>query len=224
MKILVLNSGSSSLKFQLIEASAEQITAATDRLLAKGEIEKIGSSEALLTFAVPGGERTRFTQPVPNHQQAIDAALKWLKGAAHEVEAVGHRIVHGGEFFHQSVRIDADVLIQIESCIDLAPLHNPHNLKGYYAVRNLLGEIPQVAVFDTALHRGLPLKARLLCDSVCALHAGPDPAVRVSRHVTPLCGVPVRADPREDGEGLQADQLPFGERVFAVRAGSWQVD
>jgi acetate kinase len=160
VKILVLNSGSSSLKFQVIDTSAEKIASTQDQLLAKGEVEKIGSSESLLSFGVPGEPEKRFSQPIPDHNEAIAAAFEWLKGV-HEIEAAGHRIVHGGEFFHQSARMDDDAVRKIESCISLAPLHNPHNLKGYYAVRRLLPDLPQVAVFDTAFHHGLPMKARL---------------------------------------------------------------
>jgi acetate kinase len=174
MKILVINSGSSSLKFQLIETSPEQIASNTDRLLAKGEVERIGSLEALVSYHawgaadVPSNRRQRprsSPKPVLDHAQAIQAALDCLTGpesavrSLSEIEGVGHRVVHGGEHFSSSVMIDEKVLRQIESCIDLAPLHNPNNLKGYYATRRALPNAAQVAVFDTAFHHALPPRA-----------------------------------------------------------------
>jgi acetate kinase len=157
MKILVLNSGSSSLKFQVIQ---------DEQLRAKGEVENIGSAEAVFSCTIPDKPRVHFTEPATDHQQAIESTLEWLSkngitGGKHDVDAVGHRVVHGGEFFHQSVLIDDDAVRKIESCIELAPLHNPANLKGYYAVRQLLPNVPQVAVFDTSFHHGMPMKARL---------------------------------------------------------------
>ena len=162
MKILVINCGSSSLKFQLIDTSPEQIGSNLDQLLAKGEAERIGSSEAMIKYESQGAERKRLSKPLRDHDEAIQAALELLSDStciaqsAKEIEGVGHRVVHGGEHFHESAVIDQEVVRKIESCIDLAPLHNPNNLKGYYATHRLLPHAKQVAVFDTAFHQGLP--------------------------------------------------------------------
>ncbi len=149
MKILVLNCGSSSVKFQLIETSPELAASGTDRLLARGAIERIGEAAH-----------------VPDHEHAIRQALASLtdpqQGAIHgleEIDAVGHRMVHGGEHFRESVVIDEAVLHAIEECVPLAPLHNPHNLAGYHASRRLLPHARHVAVFDTAFHQTLPPQA-----------------------------------------------------------------
>jgi acetate kinase len=165
MKVLVLNSGSSSLKFQVVETGPEEIAANTDRLLAKGLVEKIGSSQSFVSCSA-GGRTTRFGKAIPDHKQAIETAFGCLREAnvladLQEISGVGHRVVHGGEQFHESAKIDAEVLENIEQCIELAPLHNPHNLKGYYATRELLPHATQVAVFDTAFHHGMPLRAAL---------------------------------------------------------------
>jgi acetate kinase len=162
MNILVINCGSSSVKFQFIETSPEHINANTDRLLAKGEVERVGSSEALVTYQVTGTQAARHVQSVPDHTAAIRAALDCLAGSGglvkdlKEIEGIGHRMVHGGEKIQASVLIDEDVVKEVERCIELAPLHNPANLKGYHAARQLLPEARQVAVFDTAFHHAMP--------------------------------------------------------------------
>ena len=165
MNILVLNCGSSSLKFQIIDTDVEAIAANADRRLAGGVIERIGS-QALLQFRVEGRAVQRSAQPLRDHRAALDALLRWLvspeagvPGLASlaDLHAVGHRVVHGGEKLKKSVAIDDPVLEQIEDCIDLAPLHNPANVKGIMAARELLGAgVPQVAVFDTAFHTTMP--------------------------------------------------------------------
>jgi acetate kinase len=160
MKILVLNCGSSSLKFQLIETVGE-------RVLAHGRVERIGEQDAGIQFAAAGGSEKRETRRVEDHSAAIASAFDFLKeeakvtGGLEEIAGVGHRIVHGGDRFTASVLITAGVLREIESVSRLAPLHNPHNLKGYYASRSLLPEARQVAVFDTAFHHTLPARAFL---------------------------------------------------------------
>jgi acetate kinase len=162
VKILVINCGSSSVKFQLIETSPPQIASNTDKYLAKGEVERVGSSEALLSFEVGGSEHTRESRPIRDHTQAIQAALEQLTGSSSliaditEIEGVGHRVVHGGEHFTASVLIDDEVVKEIEKCVELAPLHNPANLKGYRAAQQLLPHAKQVAVFDTAFHHAMP--------------------------------------------------------------------
>jgi len=165
MHILVLNCGSSTLKFQVIETDTELIDGDADRRLASGIVERIGT-QALLTFQAAGHAKEKQAEPMRDHRAAIDRVLRWLVSSASkipqitslgEIHAVGHRVVHGGERFLRSVRIDAEVLDGIEDCIDLAPLHNPANLKGIRAAMGLLGEgVPQVAVFDTSFHSTMP--------------------------------------------------------------------
>lgn len=160
MKILVLNCGSSSLKFQLIETAGEQV-------LARGRVERIGANGAKIDFAISGGRERSETRAVPGHKEAIASAFAFLKdgsktiGGLDEIEGVGHRIVHGGDRFEASVLITAEVLKEIEAVSDLAPLHNPHNLKGYYLSREFLPRARQAAVFDTAFHQTLPPRAFL---------------------------------------------------------------
>jgi acetate kinase len=167
MKILVLNCGSSSLKFQLIETAPELIASNQDRLLAHGTIEKIGSADAIVSFSAHGGASSKSSRPILTHKEAIETAFECMSTAdgivsdLKEIEGVGHRIVHGGEYFQQSIVIDDEVVRRIEGLIELAPLHNPHNLKGYYASKALLPHATQVAVFDTAFHQTLPPKAYL---------------------------------------------------------------
>jgi acetate kinase len=156
MKILVLNCGSSSVKFQLIDTSPAQIASNQDRAIAKGQVEKIGSSEAVVRF-----QGQKFFRSIREHGEAIQVALECLKEDADGIEGVGHRVVHGGEKFTASVEITPPVLEAIEACVELAPLHNPHNLKGYRASRQLLPQARHVAVFDTAFHTSLPPRAYL---------------------------------------------------------------
>jgi acetate kinase len=162
--ILVLNVGSSTLKFQLIDTDAASIAAATDRRLAGGQIERIGG-EAIVELNAAGRPSVKTAVQLRDHAAAVEYLIGWLaseqSGAAitrvAEIEAVGHRVVHGGERFSQSVRVDDEVWRAIEDLIDLAPLHNPHNLRGISAARAVLGPgVPQVAVFDTAFHHTLP--------------------------------------------------------------------
>jgi acetate kinase len=165
MNVLVLNAGSSSLKFQLISTGAEQMAADTDQRLARGMIDRIGG-QALLTLEITGFPVHRVTAPVRDLRGGLDQVLRWLTdppggarllGSLGEIDAVGHRVVHGGEYFRRSVLIDEEVRARIEDTIELAPLHNPHNLSGIIAARTVLGEkVPQAAVFDTAFHSTLP--------------------------------------------------------------------
>ncbi len=165
MNVLVLNCGSSTVKFQIIETDQELIAADADRRLACGIVERIGT-EALITFQVACRDKQRFAEPIRDHRQAIDRIVRWVISPDSDIEAiaslgdihaVGHRVVHGGERFRRSVRIDREVIEGIEDCIDLAPLHNPANLKGIRAAQELLGPgVPQVAVFDTSFHSTMP--------------------------------------------------------------------
>ncbi len=159
MKILVLNSGSSSVKFQFIRMDDEG-------LLAKGIVEKIGSSDAIVTYQPEGRNRIREIREVLNHSVAIEIVLNLLLHPQHgvirqkgEIDGIGHRVVHGGEDFSESVLITDKVKSTIRKCIQFAPLHNPHNLKGIEACESLLPGIPQVGVFDTAFHQTIPPKA-----------------------------------------------------------------
>ncbi|HUQ98229.1 MAG TPA: acetate kinase [Gemmatimonadaceae bacterium] len=167
MKILVLNVGSSSLKFQLVDTDEAAIASGTDKRLAKGQIEHIGG-EAVLILSAAGHEDVRRAHALRDHAAAVEYIIGWLTSdesgvpisSVGEIEAVGHRVVHGGEKFTQSVRVDEDVRRQLEELIDLAPLHNPHNLRGISAARAAVGPgVPQVAVFDTAFHHSLPESA-----------------------------------------------------------------
>jgi acetate kinase len=166
MKILVLNCGSSTIKFQLIETDEERIASNADRCIAKGSVEKIGTDEAVLHFSVPPNPAQSVTEEMLDHQTALARAIRALKeakavGDISQIEAVGHRVVHGGERFSASVMIDDEVEKAIQQCSELAPLHNPHNLRGYLVARKVLPQVPQVAVFDTAFHQTMPPKAYL---------------------------------------------------------------
>ena len=159
MKVLVINCGSSSLKFQLIDAESEQC-------LAKGICERIGIDGSMITYAREGGEKERKVTPMPDHTEAIRLVLEALTNpktgvvaSLEEIGAVGHRVVHGGEKFAQSVVLDREVLAAVEECDDLAPLHNPANLIGIEACRKLMPDTPMVGVFDTAFHQTMPEEA-----------------------------------------------------------------
>jgi acetate kinase len=165
MNVLVLNCGSSSVKFQLIATDLDLIARNADRLLAKGTIERIGG-EAIICLQLPEREPQRSTASLRDINAAVDFIARWaaspesgieeIKSIA-DIQAVGHRVVHGGEQFKQSVLITNEVIKAVEDCVDLAPLHNPANLTGISATRRLFGDgLPQVAVFDTAFHQSLP--------------------------------------------------------------------
>ncbi len=165
MNILVLNCGSSSLKFQIIETDLDLIDKNADIQKAKGVIERIGS-QALITLQATGKPSMKQATPLRDHRAALDYLLRWIVSPeAHipgieslgDLHAVGHRVVHGAEKFTRSLIITDEVIRGIEDCIELAPLHNPANLKGIYAARELLGVgIPQAAVFDTSFHSTMP--------------------------------------------------------------------
>jgi acetate kinase len=166
MKILVLNCGSSSVKFQVIETSLEMIEGNTDQTLARGSVERIGMSDSRLTLEAPGRKLYQEISEVLEHRAAVERVLRALTHPEHgilsdgaEIEAVGHRVVHGGERFASSVLITPEVEAMIEECVVLAPLHNPHNLRGYRAAYSLLANVPHVAVFDTAFHQSMPPRA-----------------------------------------------------------------
>ncbi len=166
MKVLVFNCGSSSVKFQVIETSLEMIEANTDETLARGLVEKIGLSDSRLAIEVEGRKPYQEISEILDHRTAVEHVLKALVHPDHgvlksvkEIEAVGHRVVHGGEKFASSVLVTSEVEAMIEECVVLAPLHNPHNLRGLTAARSLLPGVPHVAVFDTAFHQSMPPEA-----------------------------------------------------------------
>ncbi|HXX38831.1 MAG TPA: acetate kinase [bacterium] len=166
MNILVLNCGSSSVKFQLIETSLDQMAARTDRVLARGQVQRIGEPEPMLEASAGEGPSKSSRVHAQNHDAALDAVFEWMSVSRvlenpEEIQGVGHRVVHGGGYFKQSVVIDDATLLRIQACNDLAPLHNPHNLEGYFASRKRLPNAPHVAVFDTAFHQTLPPRAFL---------------------------------------------------------------
>ena len=161
INVLVINCGSSSLKFQLINSK-------TEKVIAKGICERIGIEGSQMAYTPAGGEKIEKIFPMKDHTQAIKLVLDALTDAEHgvvknldEIGAVGHRIVHGGEKFATSTIITEDVMAAIEECNDLAPLHNPANLIGIRACKELMPSTPMVAVFDTAFHQTMPEEAYL---------------------------------------------------------------
>ena len=170
MNVLVLNSGSSTLKFQLIATDLDHIRENADRRLCKGAVERIGG-EAVLTVQTESRPRNVFTASLSDLANALDFLVRWMASkesgitevqSLADIHAVGHRVVHGGETFTESAVITDEVLKGIEDCIDLAPLHNPNNVKCILAARNLFGpKLPQVAVFDTSFHHTIPERAYL---------------------------------------------------------------
>lgn len=165
MNVLVLNCGSSSVKFQLIATDLDRIAQDSDERSARGQIERIGG-EALITVQACGGEPRRTAAPMRDTRAAVEWIIRWVTSpdsgiaavqSVADIHAVGHRVVHGGERFTHSVIINEDVLRGIEDIIELAPLHNPANIRGIEAAREVFGPgLPQVAVFDTAFHQTLP--------------------------------------------------------------------
>ena len=161
MNVLVINCGSSSLKFQLINAENED-------LIAKGLCERIGIDGSQLVYSPTGGEKTTKSVPMPDHTTAVKLVLEALCDSQigvvkslSEINAVGHRIVHGGEKFAASTLLTDEVIKGIEECNDLAPLHNPANLIGINACKELMPGVPMVGVFDTAFHQTMPEEAYL---------------------------------------------------------------
>jgi len=159
MKVLVFNCGSSSIKYKLFEMQTHEV-------LAQGGIEKIGLEGSFLKLTMPDDRKVVINQSIPEHQTGVELILKVLTSKEYgcidsltAIDAVGHRVVHGGEKFNESVLITDEVIKKVEECVDLAPLHNPSNLIGIRAVEKLMPNIPQVAVFDTAFHQTMPPKA-----------------------------------------------------------------
>ncbi len=161
MNVLVINCGSSSLKYQLINSDSEEV-------LAKGLCERIGIDGSAITHQPQGGDKVKTEIDMPNHTKAVQLVIEKLTdpqvgviASLDEIDAVGHRIVHGGEKFASSVVLDDEVLAAIEECNDLAPLHNPANLIGINSCKEIMPNVPMVGVFDTAFHQTMPKKAYL---------------------------------------------------------------
>ena len=156
MKILVLNCGSSSIKYKLFEMESKEV-------VAQGGIEKIGMKGSFLKFTLPDGQKVMLEGEILEHRAGIEYILGVMLSekygcikSLNEIDAVGHRVVHGGERFNSSVLITDEVIEILNDCIELAPLHNPPNLKGIYAIQELMPDTPQVGVFDTAFHQTMP--------------------------------------------------------------------
>lgn len=161
MKVLVLNCGSSSIKYKLFDMDHKEV-------IAQGGIEKIGLKDSFLKLTLPNGEKKILEKDIPEHTVGVEFILNTLISPEYgaiksldEINAVGHRMVHGGEKFSKSVLLDNEVLEAFTACNDLAPLHNPANLKGVNAISAILPNIPQVGVFDTAFHQTMPEYAYL---------------------------------------------------------------
>ncbi|MEG0075142.1 MAG: acetate kinase [Eubacterium sp.] len=159
MNVLVINCGSSSLKYQLLNMDTEAV-------LAKGLAERIGIDGSVVVHQPANKDKVKFEQPMATHKEALDIIMAALVDPTHgvlknlkEIDAVGHRTVHGAETFSNSVVIDADVIKKMEDCSELAPLHNPANLIGIHACEALLPGVPMVGVFDTAFHQTMPAEA-----------------------------------------------------------------
>lgn len=156
MKVLVLNCGSSSIKYKLFDMEHKAV-------IAQGGIEKIGLKDSFLKLTLPDGQKTILEKDIPEHTAGVEFILQTLTSAEYgaissmdEIGAVGHRMVHGGEKFSESVLLTKEVLDAFTACNDLAPLHNPANLKGVHAISAILPNVPQVGVFDTAFHQTMP--------------------------------------------------------------------
>lgn len=163
MKVLVLNCGSSSVKYQLIETSLEAIEQNADHMLARGAVERIGTGSAVHTFVVPGREKVTDSKEILEHRDALADILRALThretgviADPSEVDAVGHRMVHGGEHFTASALATPEAIRAVQDCVPLAPLHNPPNLRGYEAAKRILPDVPHALVFDTAYHQTMP--------------------------------------------------------------------
>jgi acetate kinase len=156
MKILVLNCGSSSIKYKLFNMESNEV-------VAQGGVEKIGMKGSFLKLTLPNGQKVQLEGEILEHRAGIEYIFGVLLSEKYgciksldEIDAVGHRVVHGGERFNKSVLITDEVIEMLEECIELAPLHNPPNLKGIFAIKELLPDTPQVSVFDTAFHQTMP--------------------------------------------------------------------
>lgn len=161
MIVLVLNCGSSSIKYQVMKMTG----AGSSTLLAKGQVERIGLPEGLLTHKPVGGETLETARRISNHTQGIQMIIDAITDPKYgvieslsQIGAVGHRVAHGGEYFHGSALVNEDVIAKIRSCCELAPLHNPASLEGIMSIAQLLPDVPQVTAFDTSFHQTIPAR------------------------------------------------------------------
>ena len=191
-KILVLNSGSSSLKYQLFNVDGDKF-----EVVAKGLADRIGIEGSLVTIKVGDGDKVTTELPLPTHKEAIKEVLDLLLGSVlksiDELSGVGHRVVHGGEYFDRSVLVDDEVIRIIDGLSTLAPLHNPAAVMGIKAVKALLPNVPQVVAFDTAFHQTMK------------------PPLRRPRHFAP---VRFARGGKTDRQGRQNHHLPYRQRRF----------
>ena len=219
MNILVINAGSSSLKYQLLNPE-------TGALLAKGLCERIGIDGKFTYKPQVEGKQVLDAVDVamPTHSEAIQAVLNALVdkdngviGSMQEIDAVGHRVVHGGEAFAGSVLITDEVMKALEECIPLAPLHNPANITGINACTAVMGkDVPQVAVFDTAFHQTMPAKAYMY--ALPYEYYEKDKVRRYGFHGTSTSMSPAGCrHAGQEARGAQADLLPPGQRLFRHR-------
>ena len=214
MIILVINCGSSSVKYQLLDMKNDDVY----DLLAKGLVEKIGLPDGCLTHKPTGKEPYTVTQPIPDHKVGMKLVLDALVDPEHgvlssfdDIEAVGHRIVQGADFFSGSTLVSEDVLKKIEICCDFAPLHNPAHLLGIDAITHVLPDVPQVVTFDTAFHQTMEPYAYMY-----ALPYEYYEKYRVRRYGAH--GLPARRQARRPGPGaLQDHHLPPRQRQLRDR-------
>ena len=231
MNVLVLNCGSSSLKFQVVATDAAAMEADADRVLARGLVERIGS-ESLLTLTAGDGPAVRSAEPLRDHRAALEAILRWLVGGAvpginspGDVHAIGHRIVHGADKLTAATLLDDAAIRTIEACIDLAPLHNPANIKGIVAARAAFGSgVPQVGVFDTAFHSTMPETVVPVRHPVPDVRAPPGAPLRLPRHVAPLRGLALPQARRHRARGDERRQPAPGQRRVGLRHQGGRLD
>ena len=225
MKILVINCGSSSLKYQLIDSDTEAV-------LAKGLCERIGIDGSNIAHQPAGGEKVKEMADMPDHTAAVKLVIEKLTdekvgviGSLSEIDAVGHRVVHGGENFSGSVLVDEEVIKGIEACSDLAPLHNPANLIGIRSCQEIMPGVPMAVVFDTAFHQTMPEKAYLY--GLPYEYYQKYKIRRYGFHGTSHDFVSKRAaeilgKDRKDLRITENHRLPSGERCFRFRCGLWK--
>ena len=228
MNVLVLNTGSSSLKFQVIDTDLDAHRAERRPAARPGRDRADRQRGARHLPGRGQGRRCGARRPLRDHRAALDYVLRWLvsPGGRRPRHRLGRRHPRGGpprrarrrEVHAARVLIDDEVIDQIEDCIDLAPLHNPANLKGIYAARELLGPgVPQVAVFDTSFHSTMPEVVVPLRDPLPAVRAAQDPPLRLPRHLAPLRGLPLPEPDRQAARGHEHHHRPPRQRLLGLR-------
>jgi len=211
MKVLVVNCGSSSLKYQLFDMDSKTC-------MARGNVERVGTAEAFIVHKPNGGDKVRRDVAAADHEQAMKYVFECLTDPKvgvisdlREISAIGHRVVHGGEKFAGSVLIDGAVMQALEECQDLAPLHNPPNIMGIEACRRLMPDLPMVGVFDTAFHQTMPsVPVRRGLRHVCEIRRK---EVRFPRHVPSLRISACGRDSGAAGREAMYGHVPSGQRI-----------